>query len=203
MSSFRRRMMVANSKPYDAEIEYLQSDGKQYINTGLYGDNSTKVELKEEHVGGSTLGLFGGRNTDNTSNIFALYIITSGRNVQFGFNATSNSTNATYNTAHIHIADKNGLYVDGTKKITLSDDGTFTTDDTMLLFTTRTGDGHTVESRMFKGKIYYCKIWNGNVLVADMIPVKKDGVGYMYDKVSGQLFGNSGTRSFILGNEVN
>ena len=35
--------------------------------------------------------------------------------------------------------------------------------------------------------------------VADIIAVRKDGVGYMYDRVSGQLFGNSGTGAFIVG----
>ena len=33
----------------------------------------------------------------------------------------------------------------------------------------------------------------------NLIPVRKDGVGYMYDTVSGQLFGNIGTGNFILG----
>ena len=33
-----------------------------------------------------------------------------------------------------------------------------------------------------------------------MIPVRKDGVGYMYDKISGQLFGNAaGTGAFVIG----
>ena len=35
--------------------------------------------------------------------------------------------------------------------------------------------------------------------VADIIAVRKDGVGYMYDRVSDQLFGNAGTGAFILG----
>jgi len=38
-------------------------------------------------------------------------------------------------------------------------------------------------------------------VVVDFIPVRKEGVGYMYDKVSRQLFGNSGTGNFILGND--
>lgn len=33
----------------------------------------------------------------------------------------------------------------------------------------------------------------------DLIPVVKDNVGYMYDKVSGQLLPNSGTGAFIIG----
>jgi hypothetical protein len=34
-----------------------------------------------------------------------------------------------------------------------------------------------------------------------MIPVRIGTTGYMYDRVSGQLFGNAGTDDFILGND--
>lgn len=50
-----------------------------------------------------------------------------------------------------------------------------------------------------KIRIYATKMYNGTLLVRDFIPVKMNGIGYMYDKVSGQLFGNSGTGNFILG----
>ena len=33
----------------------------------------------------------------------------------------------------------------------------------------------------------------------DLIPVRKDGVGYMYDKISGKLFGKEETGNFIIG----
>jgi hypothetical protein len=48
-------------------------------------------------------------------------------------------------------------------------------------------------------RLYYFKIYSNNGLVRDLIPVRVGQVGYMYDKVSGQLFGNSGTGEFILG----
>jgi hypothetical protein len=48
-------------------------------------------------------------------------------------------------------------------------------------------------------KIYYFKIYEGSVLMMDLIPVRVGQVGYMYDRVSGQLFGNSGTGNFTLG----
>ena len=53
-----------------------------------------------------------------------------------------------------------------------------------------------------RGKIYYCQIIDG-VLVRDFIPVRVGQVGYMYDRVSGQLFGNAGTGAFIVGPDVN
>ena len=40
-----------------------------------------------------------------------------------------------------------------------------------------------------------------NIVKIDLIPVRKNGIGYMYDKVSGQHFGNKGTGQFIIGQD--
>jgi hypothetical protein len=48
-------------------------------------------------------------------------------------------------------------------------------------------------------ELYYCKLFKDDILVRDFIPVRVGNVGYMYDKVSKQLFGNQGTGAFILG----
>ena len=48
-------------------------------------------------------------------------------------------------------------------------------------------------------KTVHIKIQMGDNHVRDFIPVRKDGVGYMYDKISGQLFGNAGTGAFVIG----
>jgi hypothetical protein len=48
-----------------------------------------------------------------------------------------------------------------------------------------------------------CKIWDGESLLIHLIPVRVGQVGYMYDKISGQLFGNVGTGSFFLGLDKN
>jgi hypothetical protein len=42
----------------------------------------------------------------------------------------------------------------------------------------------------------------GNILF-DFIPVRKGTVGYMYDRVSGKLFGNAGSGDFVLGPDKN
>jgi hypothetical protein len=51
----------------------------------------------------------------------------------------------------------------------------------------------------FYGSIRRFYIKNNGVMKLDLIPVRVGNVGYMYDKVSGQLFGNAGTGNFILG----
>ena len=50
-------------------------------------------------------------------------------------------------------------------------------------------------------RIYSAYVSNGTN-VADFIPVRVGSVGYMYDRVSGKLFGNAGTGDFVLGPDV-
>ena len=45
-------------------------------------------------------------------------------------------------------------------------------------------------------KIYFCKIWKADVLIRDFIPVLKDGVYCLFDKVSGLYYNNLGVRNF-------
>lgn len=47
-----------------------------------------------------------------------------------------------------------------------------------------------------------CSIKTGNNALLDLIPVRVGNVGYMYDNVSGRLFGNAGSGSFILGPDI-
>jgi hypothetical protein len=47
------------------------------------------------------------------------------------------------------------------------------------------------------------EMYNGSTLVRSYIPVRKNGVGYLYDRVSGELFGNANsTGAFTYGNDV-
>ena len=53
-----------------------------------------------------------------------------------------------------------------------------------------------------KSRLYHLTITKGAQIVRDFIPVRKDNVGYMYDEVSGLLFGNSGTGEFAYGPDL-
>ena len=51
-----------------------------------------------------------------------------------------------------------------------------------------------------KIRLYGCSIFgNDGLVVRDYVPVRKYGLGFLFDRVSGMLFGNSGTGSFIIG----
>ena len=52
----------------------------------------------------------------------------------------------------------------------------------------------------YEGRLYRLFVYDTDgTYLFDAIPVRVGQVGYMYDKVSGQLFGNAGTGAFILG----
>lgn len=49
------------------------------------------------------------------------------------------------------------------------------------------------------GKFYSLQVEKGGDVVLDLIPVRIGQVGYLYDSVSGELFGNAGTGTFVVG----
>lgn len=64
------------------------------------------------------------------------------------------------------------------------------------------GGGDIYGQHPCTAKVSYLKIYKSSELILHFIPVRKNDIGYMYDKVSGQLFGNSGTGSFVLGPDL-
>lgn len=51
-------------------------------------------------------------------------------------------------------------------------------------------------------RLYNVELLRNGVKLRDLIPVRVGEVGYMYDQVSGELFGNAGSGSFILGPDI-
>ena len=191
--------------PYDSEIEYLKSSGTQYIDTGITISNNFKSELKGQYLQNNNnyRPLLGAYDSNGTKygNVFSLQSGASGKlYVQIGGGASYILSSASTLSMHTFITTlKNGVLtfsVDGTSE-QKSFSGNYPS-FSLVLFGQNRG---TAIYGDVNAKIYYCKIWNGDELVFDAIPVRVGQVGYMYDKVSGQLFGNSGSGTFTLGND--
>lgn len=185
---------------YDKRIEYLESTGTQYIDTAIYGSNNSKVEVDLQLLElGESKAVFGCYTSKNNS----LYMYQAGGNSygkwQFGFGWNAN-IGTTDTNRHLVVCENFDLTIDGSL-IFSHVPRTFTTLHTMLLFNMHNNSGGIYSATGIR--IFSCKLYNGNTLVRDFIPVRRGNVGYMYDKVSGKLFGNSGTGQFILGNDIN
>lgn len=189
--------------PYDAEIQYLQSSGNPYIDLGKKINSSTDditvtfmLLAKEAH----TYGIFGARSNSSTKN-FA--VIHNALNIYADVTDSGTSTRLTYagvlSTKYTVNISKSYKSISSNGEIlkeSAASGVNFTTASNALLF-------HIANSSYRNSKRIYSLTWkrSGNVIM-DLIPVRKDGVGYMYDKVSGDLFGNAGTGSFTLGPDV-
>lgn len=196
--------------PYDSEISYLQSTGTQYLNTGVRITDNFKCEIKAQYTSNNNgfdtiLGCY---DTNPNRYGVALGLQSSGSGgklyLEIGHAVDNIGSNVLSNAAATSLHTFISQLSNGT--LSFSVDGATNT-------TTFRGAYPTINLWMFarnrggsvgnqaRARVYYCKIWNGGSLVRDFIPVRVGQVGYMYDKVSGQLFGNIGSGSFTLGND--
>ena len=186
--------------PYDAEIEYLESSGTQYINipnvipTNYDNTFETKITFLGYSSTNSWIGWFSAYK-DEQSNTYRIIR-----------NSTTNTSVLIYNgTKASGGGTQTAVSIGTTYDIKIYPTYALFNNTRANLSTTR-GNQITAYLRLFAGgsilRFYNFKYTKGNEVILDMIPVRVGQVGYMYDKVSGQLFGNSGTGNFILGNDI-
>ena len=191
--------------PYDAEVEWLGSSGTQYIQLPLDAPARTffmvEFDVLIETLNASVQNsLFGGNPwrqcqvayySNSTDTItFASYL---GNNTTSGAVTISkgNKTHVIFSTTQIHTYTEDGDITNRAVARNLA--------AALTGFRIFRGYRYTNE---YPCIIYNFKITVGNNLVYNLIPVRKDGVGYMYDKISGELYGNAGTGNFLYGNDV-
>lgn len=188
--------MMNKALPYDAEVEYLESAGNCIISTDFIptGDDiriRTKV-LYKGYTDNTAWAAWFKASTNEESNAYRIIRDNTSTNKVFLYNGSKANGGAVgYNIAlnNIYNIDFNrNKYTINTSSGNLSTLKGTENSGYLYLF-----------SPKFKGAFFYFQLWKDDVLMLDLIPVRKGNVGYMYDKVSGQLFGNAGTGQFILG----
>lgn len=202
----RRRMMGGEKLPYDAEIEYLESIGTQWIDTNWIPDltKNLRIECSAGWVTtgrGMLISAFSSNKSGNNLSVElyfnkVLRFYAGGSDVVLSENIEK--LNVLYPIEIIYTAS------DGLCTMNI-DDKTYSGNVSQagrILNTQSAVLGSDQNHRLPYGMFGEMKVYNPN-LVIDFIPVRKGTTGYMYDRVSKQLFGNSGTGEFILGPDVN
>lgn len=191
---------IVYEKPYDAEVEYLESTGTQWIDTEYKPNTDTRTVGRcyfNSFIGSKANYVFGVFTRPNNYG-FNVGLSRQFFNVPWGSNDGIKLIGLIPQTNEDYEFDisKTGYKVNGTSYETPSTNLVNSTRNMYLFWS----NGTTAIG--MNGRIYYCKIYDGNTLVRDFIPVRRGNVGYLYDKVSGKLFGNQGTGNFILGQDV-
>ena len=195
-----RKMM--KQLPYDAEVEYLESTGTQWIDTGvtmtndLFDSAETTITVLPTGQTSGTHNFFGDGTAWHDGYTFGYY---SNYTLQAsnGFKATQGPIKFSGTLPKTLTVNKNGFAIDS-EVASFNARSLKNTSGTLLLFGCRR-NGVFFTTTQFSGRIYLAKMVSKGVSIFDFIPIRKDGVGYMYDNITGQLFGNQGTGAFIIG----
>ena len=175
-------------------VDYLESDGTQYIDTGVYLTNNHSVSLDYQLTSASQSrkGLFGGLNS-NVSSRYGTVLSPSNQNLEAGYGSGNNyyQFGLPDTSRHVMYQKKNELYFDGVLVNTFAT-ATFTQAQTAFLCNFNFENYNPASA-----KYYSSKWWDGDKLILDFKPaIDENGVGFMFDRVSHTCFLNAGTGVF-------
>ena len=203
------------TKPYKCEVEYIQSSGTQYIvSPVVFSGDNYRIECKFDNTDTPEATTpFGYQNTGSGVQIMVV-----------GFN-NANSTGTIFwngtSTAHTNRAKLN-VMTKGLNELVIeanNDTLTYTLNgaspvsyDTNTSFEPQTDNmwifGNNRQSiggshQLATMKFYYFRVYQNNELKYDFISVlDNNDVPCVCDKVSGQLYYNSGTGDFTYGRKI-
>lgn len=197
----------AVGRPYDAEVEWLQSDGSAYINTGVKVAPTLTFYLdiyltRPDKI----VQLFGGRESTTSNMLYFMHDSRTSGSIgakwYYGNKILSMSLLSEGRHVFDNTADAKTLKIDGTNHAVSSPSFNATQID-FYIFTIHAGTGIASNNVPNGAKIFAGKMYSSGTQVRDYIPVRNNGIGYLYDKVSGQLFGNANSSgAFTYGNDV-
>lgn len=204
----RRKYMQGNAAhspiPYQ-QISYLENTDVQWIDTDIKYDSNNRyyIECNVTYTGNDTSG--SPCNGWFSGGSFGL----SGTNCSDGVNSNI-IPNAIGLDLQISLEIQSGINTNTLTSIVYNGT-TYSASREHSSLTTNAGNGSYMLFACYyqsgvvnsiKEKIYDVKIYVNDELVRRFIPVRIGQVGYMYDEVSGELFGNASIGNFTLGPDV-
>ena len=182
---------------YDAQVEYLQSTGTQYVDTGIVVQENDTIIADAQFISGVTTtyntiaDAFGGTGEGS------IFIRLRSASFYIRFGSTNTEIYGTQGLAfnrNIYTVKKSEFLVNG---IHVGSPGYASMPSSNIVI------GRVSSNTSFVGKLFGLSIkkYDEDYRI-DIIPVRCGTVGYMYDRVSGHLFANAGTGDFIVGADV-
>lgn len=199
-----RKIFVRNTSGLPdgyTKLEYLQSSGTQYIDTGVYPNQDTRVVCDVELLeSGRAYGIFGSRiGYGNTAfDVFA-FGLNSTQDFQDDYNKQSNAPLASSISKFLIDKNKNLTVINGVESI--FSQSTFSVQYPMYLFGVNTSG--TPNNQLGDLRVFSCQIYDNGTIVHNFVPCKdKNGLIGLYDTVEQRVYLNAGTGSFVAGPET-
>ena len=172
-------------------VDYIESSGNQWINTGVYATNNTIVEALLYTTETGNKNWFGGSGYSSTSNY--AFNAMSTTSVEYTFGKSSWRKVAAENVVSNQFKVSFGKQIKINDKIIVESAGTtaFKDSATICIFVRNGNTGY------IKGRVYYLKIFEGENLIRDFIPViDSNGIACLYDKIEKEFYYNQGKGNF-------
>lgn len=162
-------------------LEYIESSGTQYVDTGVVPTNNTKIEVRVKDSFYASI---------NGTYRYGLYLVGPSNRIDIAFGSTGYKSSVISNvTFPAVVTMENGLVTANGDTATFDTQSAFTCSGTLPLF-----------SDSGAGTLYYCKIYEGGTLIRDFIPCQtSSGEIGLWDDVNSVFYGNAGTGTFTAG----
>jgi hypothetical protein len=188
--------VVGRDLPYDAEVEYLQSSrsNSQYINlmTNVIEGEIVEIEYLNRYIGNSSSFFFGFYDSSTSS----LGLMNNNGNTRLYYKGADTIASMDSNVWHTCVIDtaNNTYSLDASTPVQIGRNYVESNYPIFLFGCNWNGSANYFSSARIK------RFRIGTRM--DLIPVRVGTTGYMYDRVSGTLFGNDGTGDFTIGPDV-
>ena len=179
------------------ELEYIESTGTQYIDTGIKASKNLKVEADIDVSAASGWVMILG---DYTSGSYFSWWRQN--TTMYAYYGSNNKTLAELTGKRKYISNNtNNIWSIDTSKITVTPNSSdFSKDgNNLYLFSVNNGGNYNKASM----KLYSCKIYDNGTLVRDFIPAKRvsDGMCGLWDKANYKFYTDINGNNFTAGTE--
>ena len=180
-------------------LEYIESSGTQYVDTGVKPNQSTRVVVDTEFpVQAAAAWLFGARN-GNTDRTYGFLTFKNAYRSDYNTTTTEGTISETPSGRFTLDKDGNVTKING-DTVKTAGEGTFQCTHTLFLFA---NNNNGATGGQCSAKIYSSQIYSGGALARDFVPCKNaSGAVGLYDTVKGQFYANAGTGTFAAGPEI-
>lgn len=180
------------------ELEYIESTGTQYIDTGIKASKNLKVEADINITTASGWVMILG---DYTSGSYFSWWRKD--TTMYAYYGSNNKTLAEQTGKRKYVANNtNNVWSIDSSNITVSPNSSDFSKNggNLYLFSVNNGGNYNKASM----KLYSCKIYNNGTLVRDFIPAKRtsDSKCGLWDRVNKVFYSNAGTGTFTGGSAI-
>ena len=204
MIRIKNTLGVARLPSAYQEVQYIESTGTQYINTGVVNSSTIYIEhiASFANVNASVLS-----GSEYSSSYRFKWGLNGTNTLYIGYGSNNRNTTVSNISIDNYFTFKIGKGIQEIVGVCSYADtealGRYSTQPIHLMARREYG-GNSKTDCMGNQRTKSCKIYDNNVLIRDFVPCyrKSDNVPGLYDTVNNVFYTNAGSGTFLMGNEV-